>query len=272
MSSVADILLNAQGGQLVENTAQRLGLSSEQTEAAINALKPALAAGLRRAADDPGALEKLIAGVARETPQHAAFLDAETAHATDTVEQGREILTQLFGSADAPGKVAQIAARASGLRPDIVSQLLPVLASVVLGGLFKSLNAQGLGPIFEQIVKSGGLNEILGQLGGKPGATGGLGDILDQLGRGGAPSSPPRGGGGLGGLLGGLLGALFGGRAEGPASRPASLPGGLEPATLQAALEKLKAALQPAAQLGGVSGHDTELDDALGEIFGPGRR
>ncbi len=267
MSSIADILLNAQDGRLVDNAAARLGLSSEQTAAAVDALRPALAAGLRRAADDPGALEKIIAAVAEETPQHAAFLDAETAHAPDTVEQGREILTQLFGSADAPGKVAQIAARASGLRPDVVSQLLPVLAAVVLGGLFKSLNAQGLAPILAQIVKSGGLAEILGGRG----KAGGLGDILDELQ---APAPAPRsGGGGGGGLLGRLLGALFGGRPQAPtpAPAPAPLPGGLDPAALRDALTRLKNALQPAAAQGGVSGHDTELDDALGEIFGPRR-
>jgi hypothetical protein len=294
MSSVADILVNAQDGKLVENLAQNLGLSAEQADAAVKALAPALAMGLANAANDPGALEKIIAGAAQPETHQAAFFHADAAHSDDMLEEGRAILTQLFGSSDASGKIAQVAARETGLRPDILSQLLPVLASVVLGGLFKNLNSQGLGPIFEQIVKGGGLGEILGKLGGAAGggatqggaAGGGLSDILEQLARnagaGGGQAAPQSGGGsGLGGLLGGLLGALLGGggaraqRPGGPSPAPSPTPAGLDPATLQAALEQLKKILAPAgsasAPKSGGGGYDTDLQDVLGQVFGQKR-
>ena len=162
---VAEILSSAQGGKLIENLARSIGLSTEQTRAAVEALTPALALGLRNAATNPAVLEQVVAGVVH--PTHlAAFDDPAVAHGEEAGELGQAAVAQLFGSGSAAGQMAQIAARDAGLRPDILARLLPVLASVVLGGLFKSFNNQGLGSILGQIASGGGLGSILGQLGG----------------------------------------------------------------------------------------------------------
>ncbi len=273
MSDVAEILSSAQGGELIENLARSLGLSTEQTRAAVEALTPALALGLRNAATNPAVLEQIVAGVVH--PTHlAAYDDPAVAHGEEAGELGQAAIAQLFGSGSAAGQVAQIAARDSGLRPDILARMLPVLASVVLGGLFKSFNNQGLGSILEQIASGGGLGSILGQLGG--GATtapsapsgqaqqsgGGLGGLLGALLGGGKQ--------GGGGLLGGLLGALLGGggapAAPGGAGQT-SLPGGLDPATLQAALEQIKKSLNPGGAISAAPGQNAELQDVLDKVF-----
>ncbi len=273
MSDVAEILSSDQGGELIENLARSLGLSTEQTRAAVEALTPALALGLRNAATNPAVLEQIVAGVVH--PTHlAAYDDPAVAHGEEAGELGQAAIAQLFGSGSAAGQVAQIAARDSGLRPDILARMLPVLASVVLGGLFKSFNNQGLGSILEQIASGGGLGSILGQLGG--GATtapsapsgqaqqsgGGLGGLLGALLGGGKQ--------GGGGLLGGLLGALLGGggapAAPGGAGQT-SLPGGLDPATLQAALEQIKKSLNPGGAISAAPGQNAELQDVLDKVF-----
>ncbi len=165
MSDVTEILSSAQGGQLIENLARSLGLSTEQTRTAVEALTPALALGLRNAATNPAVLEHVVAGVVH--PTHlAAYDDPAVAHGEEARELGQATIAQLFGSGSAAGQVAQIAARDAGLRPDILARMLPILASVVLGGLSKSFNNQGLGSILEQIASGGGLGSILGQLGG----------------------------------------------------------------------------------------------------------
>lgn len=284
MSNITDILSLAQDGRLVDNLADRFGLTPEQTEAAVKALIPALSIGLQNAANEPASLEKLI-GAMNQPAHHAAFDNPDAAHSDDNVDQGREMLAHLFGSGSEAGQVVQLAARETGLRADLLSQLLPVIASVVLGGLFKSFNNQGLGGVLGQLANSGALGSILGQLTGAPsapqagpatapqqGAGGLLGGLLGSLlggGRGGAAS------GGLGGLLGSILAGGRGAPAQrntgGPAPTETAGSGGLDQATLEAALEQIKKTLQPG---GGASnaGHYSELEDVLGKVFGPGKR
>jgi hypothetical protein len=220
-----------------------------------------LALGLRNAATNPAVLEHIVAGVVH--PTHlAAYDDPAVAHGEEARELGQAAIAQLFGSGSAAGQVAQIAARDAGLRPDVLARLLPVLASVVLGGLSKSFNNQGLGSILEQIARGGGLGSILGQLGGATTAPS-------------APSEQARqSGGGLGGLLGALLGAILGGGGRAPAAPggagQTSLPGGLDPATLQAALEQIKKSLNPGGASSAVPGQNAELQDVLDKVFPKG--
>ena len=160
MSDITEIFSSAQGGEFIENLARSFGLSTEQTRAAVEALTPALALGLRNAATNPAVLEHVVAGVVH--PTHlAAFDDPAVAHGEEAGQLGQAAVAQLFGSGSAAGQVAQIAARDAGLRPDILARMLPVLASVVLGGLSKSLNNQGLGSVLGQIASGGGLGSIL---------------------------------------------------------------------------------------------------------------
>ena len=277
MSIVDDILGSAQGGKLIDNLAQAFGLTPEQIRSAITALTPALALGLRNAASNPEVLNKVVDGLSHPT-HAAAFMDHSVACCEETATLGQGAITQLFGSGSTAGQVAQIAARDAGVRPDILTQLLPVLASVVLGGLSKSLSDKGLGPVLGQIAGGGGLEAILGQLAG-----GGAPTPRPQQ----SPQAPqapqfPQGqaGGGLGGLLGGLLGALLGGGARGPAGAPSApgapsptgLPGGLDPAAIQSAIEMIKKTLAqggaaPSAPSASAGGRHAELQDVLDRVF-----
>ncbi len=303
MSYLIDILSSAQGGQLVANLAQRFGLSPDQVEKAVISLSPALEIGLHNAAHDPSVFSKVIGALA--SPDHQASFDhADAAHAHDTVSQSRDLLSELFGSPAVAGQVVQVAARDSGLRPDILSQLLPVLASVVLGGLFKNMNNQGLGGVLGQLAGSGALGSILEQVLG-----GGRAAPQPQQ-----PTPMPRqGGGGLGGLLGGILGSLLGGARQGGgmsgglggglgggmgggmgggANRggpldvdadgragPAGLPDGLDQSSLQQAIEQIKNQLQigkggvsNAGPAGGGSpgagGTPSDIESILGQLLG----
>lgn len=292
MSYLDDILSSAQGGQLVANLAERFGLSPEQIESAVKALAPALEIGVQRATEEPSVFEKLIGALV--SPQNEAAFDApDAAHAQDARDQSAMLLTDIFGSPAAAGQVVQVAARETGLRPDILSQLLPILASVLLGGLFKNVNNQGLGGVLGQLVNSGALSSILEQMlgGGRAAPPEPAPMPLPRQGGGGG-----LGGGGLGGLLGGILGSLLGGgrnRGAGPAGGPMggpmgqpagrgpldagrggagqlNLPEGLDQASLQQAIEQIKNQLQvgrsgPAS--GGASG-GSDLEQVLGQIFG----
>jgi hypothetical protein len=294
MSDVDSILASAQGGQLVSNLAQRFGLSEEQIESAIQALTPALTIGLNRAVEEPETFQRTV-GVMAGASRYSFFDEPAAAESDDSVELGRDLLSNIFGSPAATGQVLQAAARESGVRPDILSQLMPILASILLSGLTKSINDKGLGDILGQLAGSGNLGGLLEQI---------LGGAAGQ-GRAPAPAPAPAPlpradtGGGLGGLLGTILGGLLGGRRAPPPGGGDVLPpqrrggdvletgggpigsggatgGGFDEASIQAAIEEIKKTLQvgrggnaPGGQAGGApSGGVSDLEAILGQILG----
>lgn len=307
MADLDTLLSSAQGGRLIENLAERFGLSNAEVESAVKALAPALSFGLDKAVESPEGLGKVVACLCA-AQDCCAHEHAEAALADDAVARGNNAVVSLFGSQDNTTQILQAAARQSGVSADILSQLLPIIASVLLGGLNKSVNAEGLGGILGQLASSGALSQILGQVlgGGAPGqggggSGGGLGDLLGQVLAGGqpprpAPRSEPAGGRGgeAGGLLGSILGGLLGGGRQSRGGAPddplagargpgggrdpldtASASGGLDHASVQQAIDRIRESLQigrggPAGQTAG-SGGQTELEKLLGQLLG-GRR
>ncbi len=289
MSYLDEILQSAQGGQLVANLAQRYGLTEEQMDGAIRALAPALEVGLSNAAENPALFERLLGDIA-SPGRLAAFDEPGAAHDLDSVAQSRRLLDDLFGSPAAAGQVVQVAARESGLRPDILSQLLPVLASVLIGGLFKNMSNSGLGGVLGQLVNSGALGSILEQM------LGGARAPQPEP----APMPTPRGGGmgggALGGILGSILGSLLGGGrrpAPGPyggpmgdpagggysrggpldldpgRSRPQGMPDDMDQASIQQAIEEIKKTLQVGRASGGeTAGPRSDFESIIGQMFG----
>lgn len=286
MSYLDEILQSAQGGQLVANLAERFGLTAEQTDDAIRALAPALEIGLSNAAEEPQLFQRLLSDIASPA-RAAAFDDPGAAHDVDSVAQSRRLLDDLFGSPAAAGQVVQVAARESGLRPDILSQLLPVLASVLIGGLFKNMSNSGLGGVLGQLVNSGALGSILEQMLG-----GGRAPQPEP-----APTPTPRGGGmggPLGGILGSILGSLLGGGrrpAPGPYGGPTEDPMGggygrggpfdpgggrsqgapdeMDQASIQQAIEEIKKTLQVGRGGSGESaGPRSDFESIIGQMFG----
>jgi hypothetical protein len=300
MSYLDEILQSAQGGQLVSNLAQRFGLSDEQMDRAIKALSPALEVGLSNAAEQPLLFEKVLGDIASPL-RAAAFEDPGAAQDADSLAQSRQLLEDLFGSPAAAGQVVQVAARESGLRPDILSQLLPVLVSVLIGGLFKNVSNRGLGGVLGQLVSSGALGSILEQMlgggrashpepapmptprgGATGGATGGggllgglLGSILGSLLGGGRRPAPDPYGGPMGGPMGGPVGGPVGGPMGGPldldsgAGGSQGLPDDMDQASIQQAIEEIKQTLQIGRGGGGENaGARSDFESILGQMFG----
>jgi hypothetical protein len=182
MFNLNDILQSAQGGQAINNLAQRFGISPDQAQAAVQALIPALSAGLAKCAVQPGALGSIISAIA--DPDHqASFSSSAAAQSPAAAQKGSDALSQILGSSNIVQQIAQQAARVTGLRADLLAQMLPAVASIALGGLATSLRNQGLGNVLERLATAA------------------------QQGNLGAAA----GGGGLMGMVSNLLGGLFGG-------------------------------------------------------------
>jgi hypothetical protein len=218
MLPLFDMMANAQNGQGMDLLARQFGLSQQQTQLAVEALMPAFSQGLQRNAADPYGIANFMTALA-SGQQGKYFDDTQAAFYAQGVAEGNGILGQLFGSKELSRAITAQAAQATGIGQSVLNQMLPVLASMVMGGLFKQSTNQmqeaqaggfgsannPLGQIIEQMMKQGGG----GMFGGQP---------QQQQ----APSNP------MENPLGKILEGMFGGGAaqqpRGTQQQPPSSP------------------------------------------------
>ncbi len=206
-----DMLASAHSGQGLGSIGKQFGLDDAQTRTAVEQLAPVVAAGLRRNGSTPQGMVELLQAL--QGGGHDRYVDDPGAvRFDDVVQDGNGILGHIFGSKDVSREVAHRAAGSTGLSDGILKQMLPVIASMVLGSLTKSFG----GSSAPAAQAGGGLGDILSDVltGGRShGGGGGLGDVLgDILGGGGR-------GAGAGSGLDGMLRDILGGGAGGSGSR-----------------------------------------------------
>ncbi|UVK38607.1 DUF937 domain-containing protein [Mesorhizobium sp. AR10] len=212
MPSLFDMLAQAQNGNGMQALAQQFGLSQQQTQAAVEALLPAFSQGLRRNTADPYGLGAFMTAMA--SGQHAKYFeDATRAFSPQGLDEGNGILGHLFGSKDLSRAVASQAAQATGVSQQVLQQMLPAIASMMMGGLFKQTT--------NQMQAAGGFGA-----GGNP-----LGEIIEQMMRqaGGDAQAPqqrqaPQPQSPMDNPFGKVLQDMFGGGAQQPQSQPQQAP------------------------------------------------
>lgn len=135
--NLLDMVMGAQGGDVVSQAASRFQLDEGQARSAMGALIPALSRGISRNAADPQGLDDLIGALSRGN--HSQYIEQpETLVEPSTVDEGNGILGHIFGSKDVSREVAAKAAETSGVDSSILKQMLPVLASVAMGAMSKN--------------------------------------------------------------------------------------------------------------------------------------
>jgi hypothetical protein len=143
MFDLYEMFRRAQGGGAFDNLARAYGMSPEQMQAAVAALTPAFARGFQRQSDNDEAARCFAELLQTET--YARAFDAQAA-ALDPASKsaGEDALAKLFGSKEVSRAVAAQAAAASGVQAEIIRKVLPVLASILVGGFMKA--ARGAAP------------------------------------------------------------------------------------------------------------------------------
>ncbi len=142
----------AQGGAALNNMAHQFGLSLEQTQRAMDVLMPAFSMAFRRNATDPMGFSNLMRMMA--SGRYASFFDQPgQAFTPFAMNQGNDIVAQLFGP-EAGRRVAEQAAAWAGIAPEIMKQMLPVTAAMLMGGLFRSAATEGLADFFEKLAET----------------------------------------------------------------------------------------------------------------------
>lgn len=142
--NLLETLLQAQGGDAVRQVAGRFGLDESQASSAISALLPALTGGLQNNVQQ-GGLDSLLGALS--SGQHDRFLeDPSTLASEDAVSEGNGILGHILGSKDMSRQVAHQAADQTGIAPALMKQMLPVVASMVMGALSKQQSQAAASP------------------------------------------------------------------------------------------------------------------------------
>jgi hypothetical protein len=217
MFNLFEIMQAAQGGNAVNNLSRQFGLSQDQTQNALEALLPAFSMGLQQQAQSVDNLSKL-AGM-MTNPSTASAWDADGDGIPDFLQQqGNQVLGQLFGSKDVSRAVADQASAFSGVSSSVLKAMLPVVASMLMGGLSRSASNQGLGDILGQL--AGGMMGG-GQQGQASNPLGGLIGAMFGGGQQGAGANP------MGGLMGAVLGGMMGQQGQAPAQNANFDPAGV---------------------------------------------
>lgn len=84
------------------------------------------------------------------------------------MDEGNQILGHLFGSKDISRAVADQVAFTSGIGPSILKKMLPVVASMLMGGIFKGTQgraSQGGGGMMDELLGSFMENMMGGNMG-----------------------------------------------------------------------------------------------------------
>ena len=167
--------------------AQQLGVNEQMAEIGAAALLPSILGGFKKTTQaQPTGLDGL-GGLLGQLGGGGLF-DSVVAPEPTPVEQGNDILGQIFGSKDVSRSVAGHAATQTGIDPSLLKKMLPILAMLVAGYMAKQ--SSGGAQTDEAAGGLGGLGGLLGgllggggQAAGSAGA-GGLGSLLDMNGDG----------------------------------------------------------------------------------------
>lgn len=179
--NMMEMILGAAGGQAPQQIGQQFGLDANQSQSAIAALLPAISSGMKRNASTPQGLAGLLGAV--QNGHHSQYLDNPAQLANEAaVNEGNGVLGHLFGSKDVSRAVAGRASEQSGVSPDILKKMLPMVAMMAMGSLGKQTGSTTPGAGFQGMLGQFAMQQLMG--GGQ--ARGGLGGMLGGLLGGGA--------------------------------------------------------------------------------------
>lgn len=168
-------LLDSAKGGATDQIGRQFGLDSSQTESVMAKLVPALAAGVQnntQSADGIAGLAKAL-----QSGNHQRYLDEpESLADSGAVSDGNNILGHILGSKDVSRQVAAGAASETGISADVIKKMLPLVASVLMGGLSKQTGGG------TQLPQEGAGGDLLGSLLGAAGGAD-LGALAGMVGK-----------------------------------------------------------------------------------------
>ena len=157
--NLLESMLSAGDGGVIKQLAGQFGIDSEQATSIVSTLLPALAGGLKERLGQGNAsgLLGLIGG-----GNLTRFAEDPSSLATPAaLEQGKYLVSTIFGSADLTNLVSTVAEKV-GISSSVVTSMLPIAATLLGGLLSKSTSGGSSLPDVLDEVASAGHSGILG--------------------------------------------------------------------------------------------------------------
>lgn len=178
---IRDIIAQAGG---LQSVARELNISEAQADSGVEALLPAILGGFKRQAQLQSDGVEGLGGMLGKLGGSALMDDVLSPQPTN-VSRGNDVLAQIFGSKDVSRSVAQHASTKSGVNPDTLKKMLPMVAMMVTGYMAQHKS----GAASREAQPKGGIGSMLGNLlgGGNknvPEGAAGLAKLIDMDGDG----------------------------------------------------------------------------------------
>jgi hypothetical protein len=161
--NILDSIMNAGDGAALRQLASQVGLNEVQASSAVSALVPALSAGVRQNLQTPDGLSGLVNALSGG--KHQRYID-DPAVLGDaaTVADGNGILGHILGSKDVSRQLAAQAGAQTGLAPDVIKRMLPLVATLVMGALSRQATTRAGSPMAGAAGAGGLLDMLSGSL------------------------------------------------------------------------------------------------------------
>lgn len=176
--SLLKSIIQAQGGKILQQVAGNFGLNAEQATKAIGSLLPALTQKMKQNVQTDNGLEGLLGALKKGN--HSRYLEDPSLFGQEgnlpeaTIREGNGILGHILGSKEVSRQVAADASQKTGIDASILKKLLPMVATMTMGGMSKQAQSQdsGLGGLLGGLLsggvaqqrKSSGIDGILGSI------------------------------------------------------------------------------------------------------------
>lgn len=127
--NLLETLTSPEGSGLMKQLSSQFGLSGNDTVSALGAMTPLLAGGLKEklaAGGASGLMETLTSGAMQSFAKDPASLTSPAA-----LEQGKSLLSSVFGGADALSGIVSSVAGKTGISSSIISSMLPIAMTLI---------------------------------------------------------------------------------------------------------------------------------------------
>ena len=140
--NITDLLFDKSNSNAISEFADNFGVNESQAKDAISSLANSLTKGLGANTQDVKGLDSLMDAL--EAGKHSRYLDEPSILGRkETTNDGNDILGHIFGNKDVSRHVAKRASKETGLGASLLKKMLPVVATMVMGGLGKKLLGGG---------------------------------------------------------------------------------------------------------------------------------
>lgn len=173
MFNLSDMMTQAMNAGGAEAMMKQFGLSPDQMQAAMGAMLPAFTAGLNKATANPMDMASLFGQMAA-MPEMMQTVTNPMVAGPAMMETGTKAMQAIFGGNDVTNAVMQQVAAVSGVGQDVVSKMMPMMATSLMGTMMQgAMSGQNpLGAILAQ---------TMGQLMSPPQAANGLMGLFTSM-------------------------------------------------------------------------------------------